>query len=125
MVFSLIPLNVDQTPEDYKRSAFDNLEFWLRQFHLINKRDNCVIYLLGNKVDDEEHRVMKYEEAKRFADTHKMQYFETSAKTGEGINDVFSNLVKDLLIAFPVSKPNATDNFSIRTKKQNKKKKCC
>ncbi|CAG9327333.1 unnamed protein product [Blepharisma stoltei] len=40
--------------------------------------------LVGNKIDMNNKRVVCYEEAKTFADRHKMIYIEISVKTGQG-----------------------------------------
>ena len=125
LVFSLIPLNIEEDKEIYKNNTFINLNFWLNQFYSINNRINSIVYLVGNKLDDIENRVISFEEAKNFADKNNLKYFETSAIKGHGINKVFSNLIKDLLNAFPISIPHESDNFSVRTRRINPKNKCC
>ena len=125
LVFSLIPLNDTIDKETYKNQTFENLKFWLEEFHAINNRKNCIVYLLGNKLDDKENRVIDYKDAKNFAKENNLKYFETSAIQGKGIYEVFSNLIEDLLNTFPTSKPNPSDNFSVKTRKTNQKKKCC
>lgn len=87
--------------ENYKTKVFQGLEFWLNQFYQFNKNENAIIYLLGNKVDDEEHRIIKYKDAKTFAKQYNLKYYETSAKTGLNINRVFFDLTHDLLKTFP------------------------
>jgi GTPase SAR1 family protein len=42
---------------------------------------------------------MVLQEGRRFADEHNMPYIESSAKTGEGIIDIFSKLGKTLALA--------------------------
>ena len=59
------------------------------------------IYLIGNKVDDEENRIIRYKDAKKFANEQGLKYYETSAKTGKNINKVFFDLVIELLRIFP------------------------
>jgi GTPase SAR1 family protein len=44
-------------------------------------------------------RVVEPAEGRRFADEHNMPYIESSAKTGEGIIDIFSKLGKTLALA--------------------------
>jgi small GTP-binding protein len=47
------------------------------------------ILLLGNKTDLACHRVISREEAASFAKKHDLLFTETSAKTGEGVEDSF------------------------------------
>ena len=114
LVFSLTPLwqnneNYEKADEatkknleeGYKLKVFQGLEFWLNQFKAFNTKENAIIYLIGNKVDDEEHRIIKYKDAKNFAKQYNLKYYETSAKTGQNINRVFFDLTYDLLKTFP------------------------
>jgi len=42
--------------------------------------------IIGNKCDlEEEQRVVSYSEAKKYAENKGMKYFETSAKSGDGV----------------------------------------
>ena len=54
-----------------------------------------VIYLVGNKIDID-NRIISKEEGQKLANEKNMKYFETSAKTGEGINDVFNEIYNDI-----------------------------
>ena len=140
LVFSLTPLwsereNIEyekadkarkkEMEENYKNTCFTRLEFWYNQFSNINNVDKKIIYLLGNKVDDEEHRIIKYKDAKKFADDHGFKYYETSAKTGKNINKVFHDLTSDLLKTFP--NKNINNNINLKKKKRNTNdsNKCC
>ena len=134
LVFSLTPLwhskeneaykkaNAEvkkQLEEEYKNKTFDGLEFWLNQFYQFNKTENAIIYLLGNKADDEENRIIKYKDAKKFANQYDLKYYETSAKTGKNINKVFFDLIYDLLKTFP-NKIEKSGNLKLK-KKMSKK----
>ena len=141
LVFSLTPLWNGSDPEnyqkankeerdkirtDYTQKTFDQLTFWLNQFRQFNTRDNSIIYLLGNKVDDEKNRIIKYRDAKKFAEEHKIKYYETSAKTGKNINKVFFDLTIDLLKVFPniIEKKKINLDKGGKDKKGNNSK-CC
>jgi len=50
---------------------------------------NTVIFLIGNKSDLESQRDVTYEEAKAFAEENGLMFIETSAKTGEGVEEAF------------------------------------
>jgi len=55
------------------------------------------IYLIGNKSELEEQREITFDRAIEFAKTHGIhKCFETSAKTGANVEDVFSCAGKEL-----------------------------
>ena len=45
--------------------------------------------LVGNKSDLADNRVVSTDEARNFAEQIGAQYFETSAKTGDGVDEAF------------------------------------
>lgn len=51
---------------------------------------DSVLILIGNKSDSVNKRIVSWDRAKQFADRYKMIYIETSAKTGHGIQEIFS-----------------------------------
>lgn len=78
-----------------RRRTFIVLEEWLDELHkAINKEIPLV--LVANKTDLPD-RVVEPSEGHEFADKHGMPYIESSAKTGEGIVDIFQNLAEVLV----------------------------
>ena len=76
------------------KSSFKNLELWLEDIKTIITCD--LIILLGNKVDKpKEQWEVTTDEAKAFAEKYKLIYFETSAKTKQGINEAFSYVANE------------------------------
>jgi small GTP-binding protein len=77
------------------RSSFETLEEWIKSIE--NKCDisKKVLILVGNKVDIEKRQV-KNEEAVAFANSKKIDYFETSAKTGFGIQEIFHKIFESI-----------------------------
>ncbi len=72
------------------------LEEWLDELHkAINKEIPLV--LVANKTDLPD-RVVEPSEGHDFAERHGMPYIESSAKTGEGIVDIFKELAENLVI---------------------------
>ena len=79
-----------------RRRTFIVLEEWLDELHkAINKKIPLV--LVANKTDLPD-RVVEPSEGKEFAAKHDMPYIESSAKTGEGIVDIFQELAEVLVI---------------------------
>ena len=78
-----------------RRRTFIVLEEWLDELHkAINKEIPLV--LVANKTDLPD-RVVEPSEGRDFADRHGMPYIESSAKTGEGIVDIFQELAEVLV----------------------------
>ncbi len=78
-----------------RRRTFIVLEEWLDELYkAINKK--IPIILVANKTDLPD-RVVEPSEGREFADRHGMPYLESSAKTGEGIVDIFQELGEDLV----------------------------
>ena len=69
-----------------KESSFENVNTWLEKIKEISA--NPCIVLFGNKADSpKEQWQVKLEEVKKFAESNKMKFFLTSAKTKEGLDD--------------------------------------
>ena len=73
-------------------STFANLGNWLHDIEGSAPPDICKI-LVGNKADKEERQV-ENDEAFQFALKNKLYYFETSAKLGHGVQEVFSKMAE-------------------------------
>ena len=73
-----------------RRRTFIVLEEWLKELETaVGKK--IPLILVANKTDLPD-RVIEPAEGKEFADSHDMPYLESSAKTGEGIVDIFEEL---------------------------------
>jgi small GTP-binding protein len=64
------------------------LDNWIAKLH--NSVPDCDVFLVGNKIDERLPGMgVTKEEAQRFADQYHAQVFEVSAKTGEGVREMF------------------------------------
>jgi len=116
--------------------SFNDIHFWVKELKTMSSPDIKII-LIGNKIDLENERKVSYEEGQCVAKEYGFQqFFETSAKTGENIKEMFlkisSILYKDYLKYSdnidPISSSNPNSKPSLRLKrhkKKSKKKKCC
>ena len=76
-----------------KYASFNNMENWIYLLNIHNK--NCIIGLIGNKLDLEHNRKVEKKEAKNFADKKNFFFHEVSALNGDGIKELFSNILSE------------------------------
>ena len=70
-------------------ASLEKARSWVRE--LQRQADpNIIIALCGNKTDLNARRQVSQEEAKKYADEEGLMWGETSAKTGEGVSDIFT-----------------------------------
>ena len=79
----------------HSKCSFENIRNWMRQIELIGDKSLKKV-LVGNKCD-EPYRDVSEEEGKNLADEYNIGFFETSAKTGKNVNEVFYYLVEEIL----------------------------
>jgi small GTP-binding protein len=107
------------------KKSFELLNYWYDSIKEVIDIQKKIIVLVGNKIDLPDRQVTN-EETVAYAKTKKMKYFETSAKTGFGIKEVFKELYQDIYDAFKANKEKEENNIELEEKeKEKKKKKCC
>lgn len=76
--------------------SFSDIVTWIEEIKT-NSRPKCSIVLVGNKTDLNNERVVSQDRVLRFANTYEIPYFETSAKTGASIEDIFYKLADKMI----------------------------
>ena len=77
------------------RQSFTEIQMWLKAVRNNATNSNIVLSLVGNKVDlcgrltGGDRRRVKRSEGEHFADSNGLLYMESSAKTGENVQEVF------------------------------------
>ena len=84
--------------------------------------NNPYIVLFGNKADLKDQWQISSEEAKKYAEENKLIYFETSAKTKQGINEGFSYIANQ---AYKIVEQKLNKNIIIGKDKRKKTKSKC
>ncbi|XP_063241184.1 ras-related protein Rab-4B isoform X1 [Bacillus rossius redtenbacheri] len=78
------------------RESFNALGNWLSDARTLAS-PNIVILLVGNKRDLDAEREVTFLEASRFAQENELMFLETSAKTGENVEEAFLKCSKTIL----------------------------
>ena len=123
---------IDQTSRD----SFVHIDSWITSFQNIAGTDTTVM-ILANKMDlvreMREHNendnddvadkscIVEFAEVQKYANDNKYIAFQTSAKTGEGIREMFKRLVSVLVENGQVKKPKQIE----ARREVNSNKTCC
>jgi len=78
-----------------KKSSFMACKNYLEEVR-INSDKKCVIYLVGNKIDLVDERVITKEAAEEFAKNENIKYIETSAVKNMKVTEAFTSLLNDI-----------------------------
>ena len=120
------------------RKSFTDISGWIKDIRqtrgnvdekdIEKKPEDEVLFLIGNKIDKVDDRVVTKEEAINLAKQYNVKYYEISCKQDLGVYEVFSDAI------FEASSQNRRDstNFVIQRRKTRiqslnnpQKKKCC
>lgn len=77
------------------KATFDRLDGF-RQAMLRVKKDRPVFMLVGNKCDKQYEREVSREEGAAMANAFQCEFLETSAKTSQNVEKLFTQLVRQL-----------------------------
>ena len=102
--------------------SFNSSKSWVSSL-----KDECgrqlQIILIGNKSDLEDKRIVSKEEASKYAEEEKLEYMETSSKTGENIHKAIKLLCQKVLENTELERDFS---FTIdQSDVKSKKHKCC
>lgn len=79
------------------RESFENIQHWLKEISIYSTNDDCVTLLIGNKIDDAGNRTVSKKEGSIFARENNMLFIEASAKTQDGIQQAFEEVIQKIL----------------------------
>jgi small GTP-binding protein len=83
---------------DYsKLNTLENINEWIEESRHFIKKPNVNYYLVGNKIDLINDRESIRNSAIDLSSHNNFSYYETSACTGEGIDELFTSCISNLL----------------------------
>lgn len=101
-----------------EQESFDSLEEWINIFKE-NAAPDAFLILAGNKTDLIEGRLISFEKAQEFAAEHGMRYYDVSAKSGENVDWLFTDLAQKL------GPKNTSEIFGQDLDKDQESSGCC
>jgi Ras-related protein Rab-1A len=105
------------------KHSFGELDYWINDAKKFLV-ENVLIAICGTKMDLNFKRTITFEEAKNYADYNNMYYFEISSKNGEGLQNMFNNLIKIKLsepefIKIDIKPENIFEKFEVLKVNEN------
>ena len=108
--------------EDKKQKTFENVRNWVTQIRE-NASEKAIIYIVGNKIDDKQNKVVTKEDGEKMAKEFDLKFFEASAKEDINIAPTFEALVKDIYKVNGNSEEGT--NGKLHGNGKNGKRNCC
>ena len=107
------------------QQSFQHIKDWVDKIKEESK-EGVIIYLVGNKIDLIDKRIITNADGKKLSEEIKIKYYETSAKDSIGVNEVFENLVKDMDNFYSEQHQEEMETIHIDKKDKKKRKlRCC
>ncbi|NXX75663.1 RB18B protein, partial [Urocolius indicus] len=79
-----------------RKETFTGLESWLKELEMYTTNSDVVKMLVGNKIDKPDREVERGD-GLQFARKRSLLFVETSAKTQDGVQEAFEELVIKIL----------------------------
>jgi len=78
-----------------ERSSFNNIPIWLKEVE-DNAEKDCLVMLVGNKMDLEEQRAIQVRDGRSFARKNGLAFIETSALDATGVDTAFLRILQEI-----------------------------
>ena len=113
--------------------TFDSVDKWIQDLHSYGDK-NMILLLIGNKSDLEDKRQITKEIGEEKAKSFSLGFIETSALSGDNIDQAFDIMLKEVLKKYIIENDINNDEFEggsgknielIKKNDDKKKKGCC
>ena len=105
------------------QQSFEHVRDWVEKIKE-ETSEGIIIYLVANKIDQTNKRIITNADGNKIAEESKIKYFETSAKTATGVTEVFESLVKEMDDYYMSRHKEEMETIHLNKNDKNKKK-CC
>jgi len=78
------------------RVSFKNIKVWVDEIKKFTMGESIMLFLVGNKKDQEESRAVDASEGQDLADQLEAKFLETSAKDRVNVDQIFTEITKSL-----------------------------
>lgn len=102
------------------QKSFSMIEEWFKSI-IENKRKDAQVILIGNK-KDMVNRVISAEQGESLAKKFEIKYYETSALSGENVDQVFEELAENILKIKLNTEEEESISLSYNSERDGKKK---
>ncbi|XP_063633057.1 ras-related protein Rab-18A isoform X2 [Cydia splendana] len=99
------------------------LKEWVEELQVYSTKKNIVCLVVGNKID--KARQVTREAGQEFAQKHRMLFIESSAKTQEGINLAFEELVQKIIETPGLWESSPTSNIRVGSDERRQQESSC
>ena len=121
------------------KDSFTHTSHWVNETKDL-KREDAIFVLVGNKIDLNDKRQVSSQEGQNYANEKEFIFFEVSARTGQGIQELFNNnIFPEMVKKFKIvgddddlykTNEQKTDNdemngVKLDSTEKKKKKGCC
>ena len=110
-------------------NSFKALDQWLSKLNETTDISKKPIIIVGNKCDIEDsQRQISIEEGKNYAESKGYHFYETSAKSGQNINEAFNDIFEQLYQNFEgeiTGKKQVNAGIQINRRNRGKNRSCC
>jgi small GTP-binding protein len=106
-----------------EEKSFRKVGEWINELNA-TMPETLITIIIGNKIDLDENKTITRDEAVAYADKYGIPYLETSAVTGNGVQNAFQMLAEKFLEQ-EIMKPTFTPNGIDLTAPTKSEKQCC